>query len=234
MTDFQRALEVTLRFEGGVSNHPSDHGGLTNQGVTQATYDQYRKCHALPTRPVTQMGRPELEAIYYTYWQDAHCEGQPWPVSLLSFDVAVNSGPARAVKFLQQACSVPVDGAWGPKTAEAVAREAQRPLVLAQRLLDLRKGFFQELAKRPGQAVFLKGWLNRVVALEKLVDQSTGKPAAASAEVKVVVNGAFLEDGLQVGGTVYVPARGIAEALGCTVQWDAHTRTVRIMSETQP
>ena len=37
--NFQQALRLVLADEGGVSNHPADRGGLTNKGITQATYD---------------------------------------------------------------------------------------------------------------------------------------------------------------------------------------------------
>ncbi len=40
--DLQRSLEFLLAEEGGWSNHPDDKGGATFNGVTQATYDDWR------------------------------------------------------------------------------------------------------------------------------------------------------------------------------------------------
>ncbi len=40
----------------------------------------------------------------------------------MCFDLAVNSGPGRAVKFLQAAVGATEDGAFGPMTKARVAR----------------------------------------------------------------------------------------------------------------
>ena len=39
-SNFDRALSLTLRYEGGYVNHPKDPGGATNKGVTQKVYDR--------------------------------------------------------------------------------------------------------------------------------------------------------------------------------------------------
>jgi lysozyme family protein len=38
VADFDVALFITLRFEGGYVNNPSDPGGETNKGITMATF----------------------------------------------------------------------------------------------------------------------------------------------------------------------------------------------------
>ena len=39
LTPLQTALQFTLREEAGYVNNPRDHGGPTNHGITQTTYD---------------------------------------------------------------------------------------------------------------------------------------------------------------------------------------------------
>jgi lysozyme family protein len=39
--NFDHCLEMLLSHEGGFVNHPKDPGGMTNLGVTRATYEQY-------------------------------------------------------------------------------------------------------------------------------------------------------------------------------------------------
>lgn len=157
-----------LQSEGGYVNHPADRGGATNRGVTQLTYDTYRRIHGLPIQDVRQLTEEEVQAIYSKgYWQTTSCDHLPWPVNLVVFDCAVNSGPLRAAKMLQQELGVVADGAIGPKTLAAVA--AVDPIQLATRYLDRRDEFYGAIVKgNPSQSVFLKGWLNRTSRLRKL------------------------------------------------------------------
>ena len=78
------------------------------------------------------------------------------------FDVAVNSGPRRAVRMLQQAAGANlVDGIFGPATMKAVA--AMAPGDIVARLDVSRRAFYRSLVDRdPSQGRFITGWLNRV------------------------------------------------------------------------
>ena len=62
--NFPQALRLVLADEGGVSNHPADRGGLTNKGITQATYDAWRELHGRPSRSVRAIEHAEVDAIY--------------------------------------------------------------------------------------------------------------------------------------------------------------------------
>ncbi len=170
MTNFGRALAFTLRWEGGYCNVPGDHGGATNRGVTQTTYDGWRSSQGLAQADVRGITDEEVEAIYRKlYWEVAHCDGLAWPLCLAAFDAAVNSGPVRAVKWLQMAAGVAVDGRWGPSTRAAVAAGAPREL--AHRALDHREAFLRRISQNPGQAQFLRGWLNRTAGLRAQLDE---------------------------------------------------------------
>lgn len=143
---FTRSLSFVLAREGGYVNHPSDPGGATNLGVTQRTYDNWRKRLNLPVQSVRSITHQEVESIYRTdYWLKSGCEGVPWPLCLIHFDTAVNMGRGRAVGFLQ--------GARGSMTE-----------YLNLRLLR----YIQRITKEhPASKAFAKGWSNRVRALAK-------------------------------------------------------------------
>ncbi len=98
--NFQACLAFTLKYEGGKSNDPHDPGGRTNQGVTQATYDAYRVKKALGRKDVFTMEAAERDDIYRDgYWNAVNGDRLRAGEDLCVFDLAVNSGPARAKSF---------------------------------------------------------------------------------------------------------------------------------------
>lgn len=169
LSDYQRALKVTLQFEGGFVDDPDDRGGRTNYGVTQATYNNWRKSKGLEFRDVKLIERGEIEDVYLRYWRACKAHTMSWPLSLAVFDIAVNSGPIRAVKILQQALGLKADGQYGPITTAAVARATPRET--ARRVCELREAFFRRLGAVPSQAKFLRGWLNRVAKLRAIIEE---------------------------------------------------------------
>lgn len=169
--DFLRALEFVLAREGGYVNDPDDRGGATNQGVTQATYDAHLRYKGEELRPVLEMTDEERNDIYRDgYWFKARCHLLRWPLSLVVFDAAVNSGPKQSIRWLQGAVGATVDGVFGPMTCMAV--DAVEPLLAARKHIEYREAFLRELAKRPKQDKFLKGWLRRTQALLTFAEKS--------------------------------------------------------------
>jgi lysozyme family protein len=160
-------MVFVLRWEGGFVDHPADPGGATNKGVTQAVYDAWRTTLGQPKRSVRQIETAEVDAIYErNYWEAARCPQMPTPLDAVQFDTAVNMGVGRAVRFLQQSVGVGVDGSFGPGTAAAVARADLGATLV--RYCEVREGFYRGIVERkPSQAVFLKGWLNRLNSLRK-------------------------------------------------------------------
>jgi lysozyme family protein len=107
----------------------------------------------------------EVHAIYESdYWVPPRCDLLSGPLDLVQFDTAVNMGPGRAVRFLQSSVRCPVDGDFGPGTVLAVGSCDAGEAVVAY--CDAREAFYRALvARKPDQAVFMKGWLNRLRAL---------------------------------------------------------------------
>lgn len=162
MARFDDCLAVILGNEGGVSNNPIDTGGLTNMGITQPVYDDYRAHHGLPLQPVTFVTLDEASAIYLaSYWTPARGQSLEQPVDLCMLDMAVNSGVYRAARLLQQCVGVVQDGILGPKTLAAAAKVD--PLKLAADYCSARVAFVQGIvAANPEQRIFLNGWINRI------------------------------------------------------------------------
>jgi len=160
--NFERALALVLRHEGGFSDHPSDPGGATMMGITQATLGAWRG------QPVTRadiraLSRQEAEAIYrLRYWNAVAGDELPAGLDLAAFDYAVNSGPQRVIRTLQGLVAVGVDGRMGPQTLGAI--RAAEPRSLIEALCAARLRFLRQLPTFP---VFGRGWKRRVAKIER-------------------------------------------------------------------
>lgn len=152
------SLDHVLVHEGGFVNHPKDPGGATNRGVTQAVYDGWRKAQGLAPRSVKLIVAGEVEAIYDAqYWDAVKADDLPGGIDYAVFDFAVNSGPSRAIRFLQSVLGVATDGVIGVVTL-AAARAADAVTVI-NALCDNRLAFLKGLSTWP---TFGDGWRNRV------------------------------------------------------------------------
>ena len=164
---FEDCLARILKHEGGYVNDPLDSGGRTNLGVTQRVWEEF------VGHPVTEADMkaltPEKIAPMYKlkYWNPSYCEVLPKGLDYVVFDFAVNAGTGRSVKTLQQAIGCVADGVIGPKTMAAI--NDANPKDLIAKFSDARADFYQGIvARKPDQARFIKGWLNRVEDARKL------------------------------------------------------------------
>jgi lysozyme family protein len=175
---FLLGLAFVLRYEGGYSNDPNDHGGATNHGVCQRVYDTYRKDHDLPTQDVRQISDAEIQDLYDKrywkitphpqLWEDLQCHVLQPRLAIVHFDSCVNCGPGQAALFLQRSVMVAVDGIIGPETLEAM-QQFPEPVII-ERYCDYRVKFYEDIVgKHPDQGRFLKGWLNRIISLKEYV-----------------------------------------------------------------
>jgi lysozyme family protein len=156
-SDWQKSFELMLKSEGGYVNNPADPGGMTNLGVTKATWENWvgRESDEAEMRGLT----PEkVEPLYKKkYWDAVRGDELPAGLSYLCFDFAVNAGAGRSIKTLQTAVGVTPDGGFGPMTMAAV--QAIDPVELIERFSQAKEDFYRSLTTF---ATFGKGWLNRV------------------------------------------------------------------------
>lgn len=173
MTRFEKCLCIVLGNEGGLSDHEKDKGGLTNFGVTQTTYTNWLERYGRSNQSVRLITPDEVRDIYSDYWRDAHCSYMMPPLDVLMFDCAVNSGATRAVKLLQSALGVGVDGVIGRETMNALHEEIAANGIedMCDAYLDEREAWYLRIVKNdPTQKVFLNGWLNRLEHLREVID----------------------------------------------------------------
>jgi lysozyme family protein len=167
---FPQALAFTLSQEGGYVDAPHDHGGATNHGITQASYDEWREARSEARRDVREIEQAEIESLYgMMYWMPAHCDAMAPALAVCHFDWAVNHGVQGAIRTLQEALHVEADGGWGPKTRGAL--DACDQDALRHDYNGLRRDWYRaRVAAHPDQGLFLKGWLARVGRLDAYVE----------------------------------------------------------------
>ena len=106
----------------------------------------------------------EAAAIAYTkYYRAINAFILPLSARLMYFDTAYNMGNVRAVKIMQKCAGVPQDGLIGPATREKMQ------YVTEECLYNARNSTYYNLVKANYKLnKFLKGWLNRSVAIFKV------------------------------------------------------------------
>jgi lysozyme family protein len=154
---FELAFEHVIGHEGGYVNDPRDPGGETKFGISKRAY---------PNEDIKNLTKERAFELYRAdYWSRIRGDELPHGIAVCLFDYAVNSGITQAVKTLQRALGVTVDGDFGPATLAALKARTARSLIVdfqAERLLFLtRLDTFQ---------TYGRGWTRRVIstALEAL------------------------------------------------------------------
>lgn len=93
---FEKAIDFTLRWEGGYVNDPADPGGETKFGISKRAY---------PAEDIRRLTLERARLIYCRdYWNAINAEELNPQLAIAAFDTAVNMGVTRAKQWLPQ-CS---------------------------------------------------------------------------------------------------------------------------------
>lgn len=159
---FEKALEAVLRHEGGYVNDPKDKGGETKFGISKRAY---------PYLNIKALTKTDAARIYKADYWDRGRYGMidDFLIAGRCFDLGVNCGVSRSIKFLQRAYNtvrygygynflgLSVDGIMGQKTAAAV-NGYKSQCALYEALVGIARDYYRSL----NQPRFLNGWMNRL------------------------------------------------------------------------
>jgi lysozyme family protein len=163
-SNFDACLKNLLIHEGGYVNNPSDPGGMTNLGVTARVWEEWVG-HPVDEKQMRALTPADVAPLYKRkYWDACHADDLVSGVDYCVFDVAVNSGAGRAIKFLQSCVGATPDGGYGSITAALVKKAEQDPARLIELYCAKRLEFLQSLKTFP---VFGKGWSRRVAEVKE-------------------------------------------------------------------
>jgi len=159
--NYAQALKQVLKYEGGKVDDARDPGGRTAFGVTQNTYNAWRKKQNLPIVDVFTISQADVAAIYrQEYWDKIRGDDLPSGVDFAVFDFAVNSGVSKAAKTLQSVVGVTQDGVIGPATIQAAKN------YVAMAVTNKRLSFMQSLSI---WSTFGRGWSARIADVKNQI-----------------------------------------------------------------
>ena len=154
--DFDQAFDVLMKHEGIFSDHPSDPGGKTCWGVTEAVARRFGYAGRMQDMPKDTA----KEIAHHLYWDEIKADSLPPIIRYAVFDAAYNSGPAQSIKWLQAALGLQQDGVIGPVTLAAV--RVPHGYELRCKLIALRLEFLTRLKIWPA---FSAGWSRRLASI---------------------------------------------------------------------
>lgn len=190
MADFKKALEKTLRREGGYVDDPVDAGGETYKGVSRRYNPSWPGWKVIDRKkgggdfPVSLDDDPDLQLqvrnLYkQDYWDKFMGDEIPekaLEIAVELFDTGINLGVGRAVKYLQRGLNllnrngrswkdIVVDGSFGLATLAALEKYSRKdkPGYLLK-IMNILQGnhYINYMTRSPVQEKYARGWLNRV------------------------------------------------------------------------
>lgn len=143
--NYERALAFIMLAEGNHFHQVSgDRGGATSAyGIILATAKALKldldHDGDVDTDDLKLVTKEDVDRVFRKYFWDAvDADNLPGGIDLIATDIAWNSGPGKFRQFLGEGRATTIDD-----------------------LTSRRKEFYRHLATKPGQAKFIKGWLNR-------------------------------------------------------------------------
>lgn len=179
-TNFDKAIEIVLKHEGGFVDDPADPGGATNFGVSIRYLKQRGDLDGdglldgdfdgdgdIDDDDIKNMTVEEAKEVYRTGFWDKNDLGKikEFIIAERVFDMCVNMGPRQAGKILQRACNyfgsgLVVDGIMGPNTFRATNNIDANKLIREIRF-NHAKFYLDLVEEKPTLAKFINGWLRR-------------------------------------------------------------------------
>jgi lysozyme family protein len=151
--EFEQAVSIIMKIEGGFTQDSLDPGGATKWGISQKSF---------PDINIKSMTDEQARSLYFThYWIPGKCALLPERIRLIYFDMCVHQGISSAVITLQKALNgsgyaVEIDGIIGTETIEAAAHLEQDRL-RSYRVLRLSN----IVSNKPEMEKYWYGWYKR-------------------------------------------------------------------------
>lgn len=158
MANFDKAIVVVLKHEGGYINNPKDPGGETNFGICKRSY---------PNIDIRNLTFEQAAKIYKRDFWDRYKVGEinDDDIATKLFDLSINLGERETAHVAQRALRaigqiINEDGIIGEITIAAI-NNSKADLLLTGLKCEAA-GFYRMLvAEKPTDHIFLNNWLSR-------------------------------------------------------------------------
>lgn len=153
MADFNQAVNITLKHEGGFVDNADDKGGATNMGITQRD---------LPDVDIKTISIGRVIQYYQSkFWNPLYNQIEDQSIANKIFDLGVLFGVGTVVSLVQFILKIRVDDSFGPQTLAAVNQMDSASL-----LVSLKTALVSHAvsigASNQKQRQFVSGWINRI------------------------------------------------------------------------
>ena len=175
MSEFDRAMDILLKWEGGFVDHPYDDGGPTNMGITHEALARWRGVDDVSAEQVRSITRSEAKSIFRSlYWDRVRAEEMHQIVSMVVMDGAVNHGVGKISKFLQRTLGREESGEIADDDINELRSKAgdeEGAVRIATAIADLRRDHY---VNHKDAVHFLRGWRNRLTDVMLSALKGTG------------------------------------------------------------
>jgi len=159
MANFDKAIPIILRHEGGYVNDPDDPGGETNMGITKRDF---------PQLDIANLTAEQAKGIYKEKYWDAVKGNQisNQKVANQIFDFGVNAGTKRSIRKAQEVLKetfnvMVVDGIIGNQTIGTLNSFDSDLFIVKFKLKRIE--YYTEIAKKTSLRKFLYAWTKRTL-----------------------------------------------------------------------
>ncbi len=197
MSYFLDAYNTIMGHEGGYSNDPDDAGGETFKGISRVynsswegweIIDKLKMTFAFPdnlfdetVEEIRELNKKVKLFYKMKYFDDYLGDEMSIGLATEMFDISVNMGIGRAVKFLQISLNLlnrneklyndmVVDGDYGNTTHRCLQKYLETDTIhLLLKFLNVLQGshYINYMKKSPIQEKYARGWFNRVEITKK-------------------------------------------------------------------
>ncbi len=198
--DFGKALEMIWELEGGNTKdggYVVDTGGPTRYGITQ----ENARIHTGYTGDMRQFPKELAVKTYTNYWNNYGLNDiKGFPLAVAMYNTVVNSGPARASKFVTRMLGLPESKAGKLKPDWVSALNAKPAGQAGMDFINQQDKYYDVLvAANAGKyGPSKKGWHNRTAKLKTMLGASGG---AGGGPGTFVSQGSMTVSKAKLGGT---------------------------------
>jgi len=178
ITNWPKALNWVFGAEGDYSNDADDAGGATRYGISlrylkgKGTIGDINNDGDIDEQDIRELNRSSAATFYRAdFWDKCRCGQMPFPLAVIIFDQAVNTGVRTAARMLQKHVGAKTDGVIGPNTLSKVLIKFNRnPTWFIASYLGKRSRYYHDISvKNPTLEKFINGWFNRLFELQQFI-----------------------------------------------------------------